>query len=97
MNIINELELNDKKPAVLHIRRTTKRNITAIGLKKDQTLKEHKTGFITTLIVLKGKLHFIIGEEVTELQAFDVFEVPCDIYHKVIAQEESIFVLNQEK
>ena len=61
--------------------------------------KKHKTSLITTLIVLQGKIQFVIeeSEEIQELQALDVFEVPCDIYHRVIALEESIFVLNQEK
>lgn len=97
MNIKKDLHLSDDKPAVLAIRRSARHNITAIGLKKDQILKDHKTGFETTLMVLQGTLHFVIGEEIQELQAMDVFEVPCDIYHKVIAQEDSIFVLIQEK
>lgn len=97
MNIKKDLHFSDAKPAVLAVRRSARRNVTAIGLKKNQVLKEHKTSFETTMIVLQGKLHFVIGEEIWELQAMDVFEVPCDIYHKVVAKEESIFVLIQEK
>lgn len=99
MNIKEELQWNDEKPAVLPVRRTENRNIIAFGLKKDQVLKKHKTSLVTTLIVLQGRIQFVIeeGGAIQELRALDVFEVPCDIYHKVIALEESIFVLNQEK
>lgn len=97
MNIEKDLHFSYDKPAVLAIRRSAQRNITAIGLQKGQVLKEHKTSFETTLIVLRGEIQFVIGEEVQELQALDVFEVPCDIYHKVVAKEESIFMLIQEK
>lgn len=97
MNIAKEIQLDDRKPAILPVRRTDRRNITAIGLKKDQILKEHKTSFVTTLIVLQGRIRFVIGEQSQELAAMDVFEVPCDVYHKVIAKEESIFVLVQDK
>jgi len=99
MNIKEELQLNDENAVVLPVRRSDKRNILAIGLKKGQVFKKHKTSLVTTLIVLQGKIEFVIEEngETHELQALDVFEVPCDIYHKVKALEESIFVLNQEK
>lgn len=97
MNIEKDLHFSDDKPAVLAIRRSARRNITAIGLKKGQVLKEHKTSFETTLIVLRGEIQFVIDEEVQELHSLDVFEIPCDVYHKVIAREESIFVLIQEK
>lgn len=97
MNIKAELRFNDRKPAVLAIRRTGKGNITAIGLRKGQALKEHKTSHVTTLIVVQGEIHFIIGEKMHELREMDIFEAPCDIYHKVVAPKESIFVLVQDK
>lgn len=98
MNIKKELQVKDDKPAALSIRKSERQNIRAFGLKEAQILPRHKTSLVTTLIVLQGKIRFITDDESNwELATMDVFEVPRDIYHRVEAVKESIFVLIQEK
>ena len=97
MNIFENCELNNEKPAVLKIKDTAKSNTIAIGLKKDQVLKKHVTPFPALLFVISGSIAFDMEGTTTELNYGDTFEIPVNVPHEVTGLEESIFVVVKEK
>ncbi len=97
MKITEELQLTDKKPAILQIKNSDKSQVIAIGLKENQVLKKHITSTPALLVMLKGKIAFEIKEAVMPLLSFDTFDIPANVTHEVTALAESIFLLIKEK
>jgi quercetin dioxygenase-like cupin family protein len=97
MNIATSLSFAADKPAVQSILKTDKINVIAVGLLKLQMLRKHKTLIPTLLTVLRGRIEFVMGDERFVFDAFDTFHIPVNIEHEVLALEQSIFTLTQEK
>ena len=98
MNILQELNFSDLKPAILAIKKTDKINIICVGLKTDQWLKKHATKFPTMLTVLKGNIEFEIEGQVIALSELDTFDIPVNVEHAVKGVAiQNIFSLTQEK
>ncbi|RXF70456.1 cupin domain-containing protein [Arcticibacter tournemirensis] len=97
MNILDNIQLNGEKPAVLTIRNTDQVLILAIGLKKDQVLQRHVTPTQATLIVLKGVVSFEMEDEFTRIAPAETFEIPANVPHEVTAIEESVFLVVKDK
>lgn len=96
-NIRESLKFNDEKPAILSIINSEKLNLKAVGLKKGQIMSKHKAGLKSLLIVLEGKIEFVINDEKFVLNKLDTYEIPVDVEHEIRGIEESIFSLTQEK
>lgn len=98
MNILENLNLSDAKPATFSIRKSDRIHYLAIGLLEGQLLKKHKANLPTTLTVIKGGIQFFINEEVLTLKEHDTFEIPVAVEHEVKGlEEENVFTLIQEK
>ncbi|HEY9364162.1 MAG TPA: hypothetical protein VIQ00_12925 [Chitinophagaceae bacterium] len=97
MNVIETISLNDERPAVLQIKNTDKSQVMAIGLKKNQALKKHTTANPALLLVLKGSVSSEMEDTITQISAFNTFDIPANIFHEVVGVEESIFLLIKEK
>ncbi|MDB5262936.1 MAG: hypothetical protein JWQ14_2217 [Adhaeribacter sp.] len=97
MNILEQLHFNETKPATLLLKNTDKLQIITIGLKKGQVLKKHITTTPALLIVLQGSVSFEMEGSLTELAAYDTFDIPPTIPHEVTGVEESIFLLIKDK
>ena len=98
MNIAEKLEFTADKPSIASILKSDKINIIAIGLLKGQELKKHLTGLPTTLTVIKGGLDFNLESEKVQLRTFDTYQIPINVEHFVIGnEEENIFTLTQER
>lgn len=97
MNILENLHLQDEKPATLMVRSTDKLQIMAIGLKKGQLLKRHVSTTPTTLIMLKGVISYEMEGNTTELSAHDTFEIPPNVPHEVTGVEECAWLLVKDK
>lgn len=96
-NIRESLKFNDEKPAILSMINSEKLNLKAVGLKKGQIMSKHKAGLKSMLIVLEGKVEFVIGDEKFVLNELDTYEIPVNVEHEIRAIEQSIFSLTQEK
>ncbi len=97
INIYDGLKFNDEKPAVLSVINSEKLNLKVVGLKKDQIMSKHKAGLKSLVIVLEGKIEFVINDETFQLGKFDTYEIPVNVEHEIRGIEKSIFSLTQEK
>ena len=61
MNILENLNFSDNKPATKSIHKSAQTNYLAIGLLENQILKKHKATIPTMLTVLKGEIQFYIN------------------------------------
>lgn len=96
-NIKESLKFNDEKPAILSIINSEKLNLKAVGLKKGQIMSKHKAGLKSLVIVLEGKIEFVINGQKFELNELDTYEIPVNVEHEIRGIEQSIFSLTQEK
>lgn len=97
MNIVEELKLNSEKPQVLVVKKTDKTKTFAVGLVEKQVLKKHITSVPALLMVLKGEISFDMNDEILILKEYDSFEIPVNVPHEVVGNEdENIFVIQQE-
>lgn len=97
MNILTDLKMTDEKPAILQLRSNDKSLVITIGLQKNQVLKRHFSATPALLVVLKGLISFDMEDRLTQLSAFDTFDIPANIAHEVTGLEESIFLLIKDK
>ncbi|GEO05033.1 hypothetical protein AAE02nite_26970 [Adhaeribacter aerolatus] len=97
MNIPEQLEFKDDKPATLQLKNTDKQHTIVIGLKKGQILKKHFSATPALLIVLKGLIAFEMEGTTTQVAALNTFDIPPTIPHEVTGVEESIFLLIKDK
>ncbi|MFC6269100.1 cupin domain-containing protein [Frigoriflavimonas asaccharolytica] len=96
-NIIENITFNNEKPSVFLLKKSDKIKYIAIALGRDAVLKKHTAPVPTTLLVLKGEINFMIGEEKTQLRQFDIFEIPVNVEHEVTGvSNENLFTLTQE-
>ena len=97
MNIEDQLNFQEDKPAVLTVLKTDQLSLLAIGLLQDQILKKHKTAGSASLIVMKGAILFELGSETIPLNTGDVFHIPPNELHQVIGSDsKNIFILLKE-
>jgi len=68
-----------------------------IAFKKNQVMKEHKTKFPITVMVLKGSVAFSIGDNTATLNSGDVIAVEGGVMHELQALEESVVRLSLHK
>jgi quercetin dioxygenase-like cupin family protein len=69
----------------------------AIAFKSGMVLKDHKTTHLAKLLVIEGKINFVIGTKEIELTKFEEFDIPTDIVHSVVAIDDSIILLMQNQ
>jgi quercetin dioxygenase-like cupin family protein len=97
MNILQNLHLNEDKPATLVLGHSDKQQTIALGLNKGQVLKKHMSATPAMIIVMKGAIKFEMEGEVTEINEFNSFQIPPAVPHEVTGLEESIFLLIKDK
>jgi len=97
MNILNDIQFQEEKPAVLPIKNSDKQQIIAIGLKKNQVLKKHVSATPALIVVLKGQILFEMEGNATELTEMETFDIPPTVPHEVSGIEESVFLLVKDK
>lgn len=71
--------------------------LVLIGLRSGAEMKPHKAGGILTLQVLDGKIDFIAEQNKTILKKGSMLVLHENIFHNVIAQEESFLLLSIAK
>jgi cupin domain protein len=69
-----------------------------VALGKGAVLKKHTTNEPAILVVIKGKLRFLINNQEILLNTFDTYDIPVDVEHEVIGvEEENVFILTKTK
>ena len=97
MDILQNLHLDEDKPATLVLGHSEKQQTIAIGLKKGQVLKKHMSATPAMIVVLKGVIKFEIEGEVTEINELNSFQIQPAVPHEVTGIKESIFLLIKDK
>lgn len=97
MNITENFQFNEDRPAVLTVRESERQQIIAIGLKNGQVLKKHVSNIPAFIVVLRGAILFEMEGTTTQLNEMDTFEIPVSVPHEVTGKMESIFLVIKEK
>ena len=90
--IFNELKKSEK-PVVKVFFKNESTKIIAIGLKKGVELADHSAPNLAKILVIKGNISYISHQTNIVLNHLDSFDIPLKEVHKVIGNENSIFLL----
>lgn len=82
-------------PVVKVLAKGNSSRVIVLGFKKGMTLKEHKTGVSTRLVVIEGKINYFSANDNITMDRFDDLDIPVNIPHSVEAEEDSICFLIQ--
>ncbi len=95
-NVLEKLTFRNDKQITSIIKKGENIKQIAVALGKNAILKKHTTDEPTFLVVLKGKIRFLINNEEISLNTFDTYDIPVDIEHEVIGvEDENIFILTK--
>lgn len=94
--ILQKLMITEK-PITKWVHQNKSFAITAIGLKKGNTLKKHLIRAPTSLIMLQGKINCSIADLQYSLNVFESLEIPINQQHQIDAVEDAIFLLIKNK
>lgn len=95
-NVLEKLTFRNDKQITSIIKKGENIKQIAVTLGKNAILKKHTTDEPTFLVVLKGKIRFLINNEEISLNTFDTYDIPVDIEHEVIGvEDENIFILTK--
>lgn len=87
-NIQEEIKLSpDAK--VVKVLSNPSFKLIGLGFKKNQVLEKHQTSTAAILIVQSGSVNFKMAGNNFELKAGDYFEIPANVEHEVVGQEDS--------
>ena len=67
--------------------------VVGLALKSQQKLEKHSTSTPAFLLVLEGKIDFLIGENKTTLAAQDFIKIHANELHEIIAIDNSKMIL----
>ena len=94
MNILEDININTEKPAILNLKKEKGLHYFAVGLGKDQWLKKHKTSIPAFLTVLHGSIEFRMEGKSLTLKELDTLAIPVEVLHEVIGlQDANIFTI----
>lgn len=97
MNNLNAIEYSTEKVNAFSIKKSEHVKYFALALGKNTVMKKHKTPVPATLLVLKGKIDFMLPNETLAFKAGDFYEIPVGVEHEVLGiEEENLFTIVQE-
>lgn len=92
--IFEKLETSHKPVARLYYK-TGEVRLIVIGFKKGMILDQHKTHLPARILVMSGNVNYIQAGVETHLKAYEYIDIPVNIMHEVVANEDSICLLTQ--
>ena len=96
-SLINDLEFNEKRPAVQVLLETDANKEIRIVFKAGQVLREHKTPYPIVVELFEGALDFGVNGEVQTLKMGDLIALEGHMPHDLKAKEDSIVRLSLTK
>lgn len=97
-NIIQKVKFLKDKPSVFVIKSGSTAKQVAVALGKDAVLPNHTTSEPALLVVLRGKVKFIIAGEEILLNTYDTYHIPADIEHELVGlDKENLFTVTKSK
>lgn len=96
-SITDNLNYNEKKPAIDILMETENSKEIRIAFRKGQVMKEHKTPFPIVVQVFKGEIDFGVNGEVKHLEEGTMISLDGGVPHNLIAIEDSIVRLSLSK
>ena len=96
-NILENLEYNDTKVVITPLMETDTSKEIRIVFKKDQIMKEHKTGFPISVEIFEGEIDFGVEGETHTLVKGDIVALGANIKHDLKANVNSIVRLSLSK
>jgi quercetin dioxygenase-like cupin family protein len=96
-SLVNNLEFNEKRPAIQILMDTDAGKEIRIAFKKGQVMKEHKTPFPIVVEIFEGAIDFGVNGEVHNLKKGDLISLEGGVPHDLKAIEASIVRLSLNK
>ena len=96
-SLTENLEYNDKGPAVLVLMETETSKEIRMAIKTGQGLKEHKTPFPIAVEVFEGAIDFGVNGKNQHLKKGDLIALEGNVPHDLKAKENSIVRLTLTK
>ena len=96
-NILENLEYNDNKVSITPLMETEVSKEIRIVFKKDQIMKEHKTGYPISVEIFEGEIDFGVEGAVYNLIKGDIVSLEANIKHDLKANANSIVRLTLSK
>lgn len=93
--ILHALSKPDK-PLVKVLHKCRESEIIILAFKKGVKLPKHLTHMPAQLWVLRGKIKYMQDNTSEIIEEMDVKEIPVNVYHEVLALEESYCLLVKE-
>ena len=96
-SFIENLDYNENRIVTQVLLETSFSKEIRILLKSGQTMKEHKAPLPIIVHVLEGRIDFGVQGETLELKKGDFITLEGNIYHDLVAREDSIVRLTLSK
>jgi len=96
-SFFTNLEFSDKSVVISPMLDSNFGKEIRIAFQEGQVMKEHKTKFPITVMTLRGKIEFGVGEEMFVLNEGDVIALEGDVMHELKAIQESVVRLSLHK
>lgn len=96
-SLVNNLEFNEKKPAIQVLMDTDAGKEIRIAFKKGQVMKEHKTPFPIVVEIFEGAIDFGVNGEMHNLKKGDLISLEGGVPHDLKAIEVSTVRLSLNK
>ena len=96
-SLTNQVEYNEKHPAIKVLLDTESGKEIRIAFKKGQLMKEHKTAFPIVVEIFEGSIDFGVNGEVHRVNRGDLLTLKANIPHDLKALEDSIVRLSLNK
>ena len=96
-NILENLEYNEDKVTITPLMETEISKEIRIVFKKDQIMKEHKTGYPISVEIFDGEIDFGVEGETHTLVKGDIVVLDANVKHDLKANSDSIVRLTLSK
>jgi len=96
-SLINNIEHNEKRPAIQVLLETESGKEIRIAFKKGQVMKEHKTPFPIMVEIFEGSITFGVNGDVHTLSKGDLITLEGNVPHDLTAIVDSIVRLSLNK
>ncbi len=96
-SFFKDLEFNDEHVAITPMLESGFTKEIRIAFKAGQVMKEHKTAYPITVMVLRGEIEFGLPEKCVTLKCGDLIALEPNVVHSLKANEESVVRLSLSK